>query len=643
MKKIILFLSFVSALNVCSVYSQPADSPYPIIFIHGLNSDDQTWSTTLSQISSTWNLSSAHILSAVLNARGGDTTNYLQDIIIPQQDVNGNYVNTISISSVYAFNFGNFWNRNPSDPRIILYSSSTPGSNQSPSSQSSIYKQGYLLRIFIDSVLRVTGASKVILAGHSMGGLAIREYLQRTENGIHKWWINPYDPVNGHRVARVVTFGTPHLGTNVSSIPFTTVDFNSEAIRDMRYSFSSANAPYLFSNTESTVPSSYYNADVNCNGGVTDTITGLSLNTAENTLMPLPQNITYTWITSNYLSLGTDLAVPLSRQWLYNGSVPSPSGVSDTLLTNKNHIQETSDYRSIIRGLDEPDNINYSYEVTLGKTYAGYITLQSKGITSDTDFYSVQFNTGGKLSLQLTSVNAGVTGIAVLNSSGSALASKTISGSSDSVSCYCISGTYFFRVTGNSNQNTNLNSYRFTPSAVSSAGLDLTMSIEGFWNGIYNISDTVNLYLRNNIFPFNVIDSAKAVTDSSGNAAVNFIHAVTGNYYLQIRHRNSIDTWSSSPVNFTNGNTTSFDLTVSQSNAYGNNLVQKSGRWCIFGGDVNQDGTIDASDISLVENDASTGTSGYVNSDVTGDNFVDGSDLSLADNNALTGVSSVTP
>lgn len=643
MKKIILFLSFISALNICSVYSQPADSPYPVIFIHGLNSDDQTWSATLSQISSTWNLSPAHILSAVLNARGGDTTNYLQDVIIPQQDVNGNFVNTISNSSVYAFNFGNFWNRNPSDPRIILYSSSTPGSNQSPSSQSSIYKQGYILKIFIDSVLRVTGASKVILAGHSMGGLAIREYLQRTENGIHKWWIDPYDPVNGHRVARVVTFGTPHLGTNVSSIPFTTIDFNSEAIRDMRYSYSSGNAPFLFSNPENTVPSSYYNADINCNGSVTDTITGLSFNTAENTLMPLPQNITYTWITSNYLSLGTDLAVPLSRQWLYNGSVPSPAGISDTLLTNKNHIQETSDYRSIIRGLDEPDNINYSYEVSFGKTYAGYITLQSKGITSDTDFYSVRFNTGGKLSLQLSSLNAGVTGIAVLNSSGSALAVKTISGTADSVSCYCSSGTYFFRVTGNSNQNSNLNSYRFTPSAVPSAVLDLTVSIEGFWNGIYNIRDTVNLYIRNSSFPFNAVDSAKAFTDTSGNAIVNFIHAVTGSYYLQIRHRNSTETWSSVPLNFTNGNTTLLNLTSSQSNAYGNNLIYKSGKWCIYSGDVNQDGTTDASDISSVENDASSGTSGYVKTDVTGDNFVDGSDLSLTDNNAFSGVGSVTP
>jgi hypothetical protein len=124
---------------------------------------------------------------------------------------------------------------------------------------------------------------------------------------------------------------------------------------------------------------------------------------------------------------------------------------------------------------------------------------------------------------------------------------------------------------------------------------------------------------------------------------VNFIHAVTGSYYLQIRHRNSTETWSSVPLNFTNGNTALFDFTSSQSNAFGNNLVSKSGKWCIYGGDINQDGTTDASDISSVENDASSGASGYVKTDVTGDSFVDGSDLSLTDNNAFSGVGSVTP
>ncbi len=214
MKNILLSLSIILAINIS--YSQTGNSPYPVIFVHGLNSNDQTWSSILTKLSSAWDLSTSHTLSAVLNARGGDSTDYIQDVLIPLKDASGNIVNTITPSSIYTTNFNNFWNRNISDPGIILYSNTTPGSNQNASNQSAIYKQAYALRALIDSVLRITGADKVILVGHSMGGLAIREYLQRTENGIHKWWIEPGDTLNGHKVAKVVTIGTPHLGTNVS-------------------------------------------------------------------------------------------------------------------------------------------------------------------------------------------------------------------------------------------------------------------------------------------------------------------------------------------------------------------------------------------------------------------------------------------
>ena len=66
-------------------------------------------------------------------------------------------------------------------------------------------------------------------------------------------------------------------------------------------------------------------------------------------------------------------------------------------------------------------------------------------------------------------------------------------------------------------------------------------------------------------------------------------------------------------------------------------------RFANFSGDINQDGIIDASDISIVDNDAGIALTGYVNSDVTGDNFVDAGDISIVDNNALIGVMSVTP
>ncbi len=62
-----------------------------------------------------------------------------------------------------------------------------------------------------------------------------------------------------------------------------------------------------------------------------------------------------------------------------------------------------------------------------------------------------------------------------------------------------------------------------------------------------------------------------------------------------------------------------------------------------FQRDINQYGTIDASDLSAVENDATSSLSGYLTSDLTGDDIVDAGDLSIVENNSILGVSVITP
>ncbi len=643
MKLRTLFTIFIM-FSISSSISKAGDSPYPIIFVHGLNSDDQTWNTTLNQASLAWTMSSSHTLHAVLNARGGDTTDYLLDVILPLRDASGNIVNALSVSNIYTVNFGNFWNRNVSDPRIILYNNSLPGSSQSPSNQSAIHKQGYVLSIAIDSVLRITGADKVILVGHSMGGLAIREYLQRREGGLPKWWIDPSDTISGHKVAKVVTTGTPHLGTNVTSIPLFTIDNNSEAMRDMRITYTSGQSgAYLFTNNEANVTSNFYNRDIDCNNSLSDNITGLSSGNSFNSLMPLPLNLTYTYITSNYLGLGTDLAVPTSRQWMNVSNVPSPVGFADTLYNNRNHIQQTSDARSIIRGLDEPDRKNFAYDVSFDKTYSSFITLQSNGSTSDTDYYRISTVSGGTISLLVNSVNAGVTNLSLISSGGSNLISKNYVSPADSISYLGNQGEYYARIIGNSNQNTNQNFHNFTVKFLPAIRLDLTLGIEGLWNGTNQIEDTARIYLRNSTSPFAVIDSAEVRLDANGNVVTEFLNASAGSYYIQISHRNGLETWSAAPVSFSNGLTAIFDFTSAQSNAYGNNLILKSGKWCIYSGDVEGDGAIDGTDLALIDNDASAFATGYLRTDLDGNDFVDGTDYALADNNASNFVSVIRP
>jgi pimeloyl-ACP methyl ester carboxylesterase len=55
----------------------------------------------------------------------------------------------------------------------------------------------------VDAACRDTGATRVVVVGHSMGGLVTRDYLRR---------------YGGAKVARVVTIGTPHHGSRFASL-----------------------------------------------------------------------------------------------------------------------------------------------------------------------------------------------------------------------------------------------------------------------------------------------------------------------------------------------------------------------------------------------------------------------------------------
>ena len=174
------------------------------------------------------------------------------------------------------------------------------------------------------------------------------------------------------------------------------------------------------------------------------------------------------------------------------------------------------------------------------------------------------------------------------------------------------------------------------------------MLIQGFYDAGTNsmIRDTVRIYLRNSSSPFAIVDSAKAYLSSTGAGTFSFQNASNGvNYYLHLKHRNSIETWSKTTQTFT-GNSMTYDFTTVNTQAFGNNLIQVDAspvRFAIFGGDVDQDGTVDATDMSMIYNDAQSFVSGYVVTDLNGDDFVDGTDFSIADNNAANFVSVERP
>ena len=175
--------------------------------------------------------------------------------------------------------------------------------------------------------------------------------------------------------------------------------------------------------------------------------------------------------------------------------------------------------------------------------------------------------------------------------------------------------------------------------------------IQGFYdpvNNRMNMKDTVRVYLRNITSPYAVYDSSKSVTDSL-NFTGSFIFSkiISGNYYIVLKHRNSIETWSrSGGENVNPGTAFVFDFKSDSLNAYGQNVAGVDTSpltYAIYSGDVNLDGIIDAADVSEVDNAAGVSLSGYIRTDLTGDNYTDAQDMSIADNNSLNSVSVVRP
>ena len=201
-----------------------------------------------------------------------------------------------------------------------------------------------------------------------------------------------------------------------------------------------------------------------------------------------------------------------------------------------------------------------------------------------------------------------------------------------------------FRAVSGFGNNLYLDSIRLQ-TVLSYTQFSISLIPEGYYNSVtgkLNRRDTVRAYLMNAVSPFSPVDSAVALIDSlNSTGAFIFRNAPTGTYYLRIIHRNSIETWSKAGgESMTRGSLKTYDFTSSASQAYGSNEKLRSGKWCLFSGDVDRDGAIDATDLALIDNDAYAFASGYISTDLTGDDFTDATDYAVADNNAslFTGV-----
>lgn len=181
----------------------------------------------------------------------------------------------------------------------------------------------------------------------------------------------------------------------------------------------------------------------------------------------------------------------------------------------------------------------------------------------------------------------------------------------------------------------------------SNATLNVRFFIQGFYDNIVmkpvlfntdgvsstNIVDTVTVELHSSASGYPVVVSSKTLLNTSGYATITCSSNLIGSsYYIVVKHRNSVETWSANPVNIVNG--TNYDFTSSANQAYGSNQMDLgSGIFAIYSGDINQDGVITNDDMVSLDNDNSNFVNGYVTTDVNGDGVVSNDDMVMVDNN----------
>lgn len=163
-----------------------------------------------------------------------------------------------------------------------------------------------------------------------------------------------------------------------------------------------------------------------------------------------------------------------------------------------------------------------------------------------------------------------------------------------------------------------------------------SVKVKAYIEGLYEtgITDTMKVYLRASLFPFHKLDSASRVFNTKGEAVYYFPNSTIGqSYYLTLKHRNSIETWSDKTVTIRD-TLVSYDFTSSKTNTAGENVKQVGNKFVIYSGDVNQDGVIDLTDILEINKDVLNFVTGYVATDLNGDRFVDQSDLNMVYSNS---------
>jgi len=190
--------------------------------------------------------------------------------------------------------------------------------------------------------------------------------------------------------------------------------------------------------------------------------------------------------------------------------------------------------------------------------------------------------------------------------------------------------------------------------------LNLKLFIEGYFQGIgtmtsamnnqnysptplLNDVDDIEVELRFANSPYNIAVATVARLKTDGSAECIF-PPMNGNYFIVIKHRNAIETWSANPIPMNTGTPTYYDFTTAANKAYGANQNEvENGVWALFSGDINQDENIDLLDLNNIEIDINNFLFGYLPTDINGDGNIDLLDIPLIESNINHFIFSIKP
>lgn len=407
-------------------------------------------------------------------------------------------------------------------------------------------------------------------------------------------------------------------------------------------------------------------------------------------------------ITTTYTSIGTDTSGCLTSDsitiFVFNSAPGNPSSFYSSNITNESfdldwtQTANTVNYSIDIATDPSFNNILSSYNgftltsthalisgLTAGTTYYARIKSVNSCFNSNyvVDTITLKPNPPSGLNHTLVNLNDFTANWTPSNGATSYLLdvaldrnfssyvtgynSVSVSGVSNLVNGLSMFTKYYYRV--RAVNPSGISSYSVVDS-LNTLSLDVHLYLTAYLEGLYlgsntmiaspfsadgvsptNIADTITVELHEALPPYSLVYSTQALLETNGSSHIIFsgTGANGNNYYVVVKHRNSIVTWSALPLAMSNAGV-SYDFSSSQTQAAGDNLKDDgNGVFLIYSGDVNQDGSVDFNDYPDLDLGSSNGDLGYLPTDLNGDSSVDFNDYPLIDTNSSMGIIEMTP